>query len=132
MIGAVTAVRRGIQPRTVAMARRANDLAQLREQLAAALASPKRVLVDCRQPCEVLANPLAADSVVTPMVRDDLRAVDQAVETGRIPADKETPIIVACAVGMRSAFAKRRLEDLGYTSVLNGVSPDVLNPLLRS
>mgnify|MGYP003960748017 CR=1 FL=1 len=27
--------------------------------------------------------------------------------------------------------AQLALEDLGYTTVLNGVSPDVLNPLLR-
>lgn len=131
MIGALNVARKGVQPRTLAMARRAADLAQLRERLSVALASPKCVLVDCRHPVEASAHPLAADFVGAPMARDDLSAVDKAVENGHIPADKETPIIVACAVGVRSAFAKQRLEALGYTAVFNGVSPDVLNPLLR-
>src|ERR1043165_357937 len=33
--------------------------------------------------------------------------------------DKDTPIIVYCAGGARSAFAAKSLADLGYTNVLN-------------
>jgi molybdopterin/thiamine biosynthesis adenylyltransferase/rhodanese-related sulfurtransferase len=37
---------------------------------------------------------------------------------GAIP-DRNRPIVVYCAVGSRSAFATKTLDDLGYTSVLN-------------
>jgi adenylyltransferase/sulfurtransferase len=33
--------------------------------------------------------------------------------------DRETPIVVYCASGARSAFAAKTLEELGYTSVVN-------------
>jgi len=33
--------------------------------------------------------------------------------------DRERPVVVYCAVGSRSAFATKTLEELGYTSVVN-------------
>ena len=37
---------------------------------------------------------------------------------GRIP-DKSTPVVVYCAGGVRSAFAAKTLEELGYTDVVS-------------
>ena len=37
---------------------------------------------------------------------------------GRLP-DKEAPIVVYCAGGVRSAFAAKTMSDLGYTSVVS-------------
>jgi len=37
---------------------------------------------------------------------------------GRVP-DRSTPIVVYCAGGVRSAFAAKSLEDLGYTDVVS-------------
>ena len=35
--------------------------------------------------------------------------------------DKETPVVVYCAGGVRSAFAARTLQELGYTDVVSMV-----------
>ncbi|MCB1003837.1 MAG: molybdopterin biosynthesis protein MoeB, partial [Acidimicrobiales bacterium] len=37
---------------------------------------------------------------------------------GRVP-DKDTPLLVLCAGGTRSAFAAKTLEQLGYTDVVS-------------
>jgi rhodanese-related sulfurtransferase len=37
-----------------------------------------------------------------------------------LPADKQLPIIVCCASGMRSGSAKTVLNELGYKNVYNG------------
>lgn len=37
-----------------------------------------------------------------------------------LPADKQLPIIVCCASGMRSGTAKTFLNELGYKNVING------------
>src|SRR3954467_3357583 len=37
---------------------------------------------------------------------------------GRVP-DRDTPILIHCASGVRSAFAAKTLSDLGYTDVVS-------------
>ena len=37
---------------------------------------------------------------------------------GRLP-DRDAPVVVYCAGGVRSAFAARTLQDLGYTDVVS-------------
>src|SRR5207247_609621 len=63
---------------------------------------------------------------------------------GRVPV-RETPIVVYCAGGTRSAFAAKTLGDLGYTDVVSMAggfnrwkdegrawrTPDVLTPVRR-
>ncbi|MHA1448987.1 MAG: rhodanese-like domain-containing protein [Candidatus Hodarchaeales archaeon] len=39
--------------------------------------------------------------------------------TSSLPVDKESPIIVYCHSGLRSAIASQQLEDQGYTKVMN-------------
>lgn len=41
--------------------------------------------------------------------------------TQAIP-DKNTPVVVYCASGMRSAGAKKAMIKMGYTQVLNGMN----------
>ncbi len=46
--------------------------------------------------------------------RGNLESRIESVET-----DRDRPIVVYCAVGSRSAFATKSLQELGYTSVVN-------------
>lgn len=39
-----------------------------------------------------------------------------------LPSDLETPICCFCRIGQRSGLAKRFLEQVGYTNVVNGIS----------
>jgi rhodanese-related sulfurtransferase len=39
-----------------------------------------------------------------------------------LPEDLETPICCFCKIGQRSGIAKRFLEQVGYTDVVNGIS----------
>ncbi|CAJ1335044.1 unnamed protein product [Effrenium voratum] len=39
-----------------------------------------------------------------------------------LPKDKETPVVVFCAKGIRAAMAQSVLEKLGYTNVVNGMT----------
>jgi rhodanese-related sulfurtransferase len=45
--------------------------------------------------------------------------VDLPAHLDQLPADKATPIVVACASGHRAAFATLYLQFLGYTNVRN-------------
>ncbi|MFV0260607.1 MAG: molybdopterin-synthase adenylyltransferase MoeB [Acidimicrobiales bacterium] len=69
------------------------------------------VLLDVREPDET-AQGIVPGSVQ--IVRGNLEA---QVEN-RIPG-KDTPIVVMCAGGVRSAFAARTLGELGYTDVVS-------------
>ncbi len=68
-------------------------------------------LVDVREPDET-AQGVVPGSVQ--IVRGNLEAQVEA----RIP-DKSTTLVVMCAGGVRSAFAAKTLEDLGYTDVVS-------------
>eukprot|EP00747_Dinoflagellata_sp_TGD_P168133 gnl/TRDRNA2_/TRDRNA2_193828_c0_seq1.p1 gnl/TRDRNA2_/TRDRNA2_193828_c0~~gnl/TRDRNA2_/TRDRNA2_193828_c0_seq1.p1 ORF type:complete len:169 (-),score=24.46 gnl/TRDRNA2_/TRDRNA2_193828_c0_seq1:15-467(-) len=37
-----------------------------------------------------------------------------------LPKDRATPIVAYCAAGVRSAFACQKLDDMGYSDVING------------
>ena len=42
--------------------------------------------------------------------------------SSKLPADKDTPILIHCAVGGRSARGKVILESMGYTDVVNSMT----------
>ena len=67
------------------------------------------VFLDVREPDEVAQGAIPGSVQI---VRGNLEA---QVEN-RIP-DKSTPIVVMCAGGVRSAFAARTLDELGYSDV---------------
>lgn len=68
-------------------------------------------LVDVREPDET-AQGVVPGSVV--IARGNLEAqIENRV------ADKNTPIVVMCAGGVRSAFAAKTLSELGYTDVVS-------------
>jgi molybdopterin/thiamine biosynthesis adenylyltransferase/rhodanese-related sulfurtransferase len=67
------------------------------------------VLLDVREPDEVAQGAVPGSVVI---VRGNLEAQIE----NRIP-DKQTPIVVMCAGGVRSAFAAKTLTELGYRDV---------------
>lgn len=76
---------------------------------AAAAIEAGAVLLDVREPDET-AQGVVPGSVQ--IVRGNLEAQVEA----RLP-DKQVPLVVMCAGGVRSAFAAQTLESLGYTDV---------------
>ena len=75
------------------------------------IASGKVVVLDVREPDEFEQGALA-DAIHIP--RGHLEA---QVETRIV--DKSTPVVVYCAGGVRSAFAAKTLQELGYSTVVS-------------
>src|SRR5947207_3816531 len=78
---------------------------------AAALARPGTVALDVREPDEY-------DQGALPSAVHIPRGHLESQIEGRVP-DREAPIVVYCAGGVRSAFAARTLQDLGYSDVVS-------------
>jgi len=70
------------------------------------------VLVDVRSP-EELSSSSIAGAVNIPLA-------DIAVLSDALLPEKNRPIVVFCASGMRSAAARTKLLSLGYENVTNG------------
>ncbi len=87
--------------------------AQIREvdttEAAAARARPGTVVLDIREPEEHEQGAIPGS---LHLVRGHL---ESSVESRIL--DKDTPIVIVCASGVRSAFAAKTLEELGYTDV---------------
>ncbi len=81
------------------------------DEAAIKIASPGTVVLDVREPDEYEQGALTG---VVHIPRGHLEAQVEA----RI-ADHETPIVVYCAGGVRSAFATKTLGELGYTNVVS-------------
>ncbi len=93
------------------LAQTKSEITEIDTAEADARRSAGALILDIREPDEV-AQGVIPDAVV--IVRGNLEA---QVES-RIP-DKETPIVVHCAGGVRSAFAAKVLGELGYTDVVS-------------
>src|ERR1700730_8040654 len=78
----------------------------VKEQLAGPNAP---VLVDVREPDETQQGGIPG-AIVIPRGLPALRVED------KIP-DRDTPVVLYCAAGSRSAFAAKSLQDLGYSDV---------------
>ncbi len=87
------------------------EIAETDPEGAAAAIAEGAVLLDVREPDEVAQGVVPGSTTI---VRGNLEAQVEA----RIP-DKGTPLVVMCAGGVRSAFAARTLQDLGYTDVVS-------------
>src|SRR5262245_12946246 len=72
---------------------------------------PGAVLLDVREPDEYEQGAIPG---AVHIARGNL---ESSIEN-RVP-DKDTPLIVHCAGGVRSAFAAKSLEELGYTNVVS-------------
>ena len=81
------------------------------DDAAVMIAAPGSVVLDVREPDEYEQGALTG---VLHIPRGHLEAQVEA----RI-ANHETPIVVYCAGGVRSAFAAKTLGDLGYTNVVS-------------
>src|SRR5215207_9462359 len=76
-----------------------------------ALGQPGTVALDVREPDEY-------DQGALPGAVHIARGHLESQVEGRIP-DHDAPIVVYCAGGVRSAFAAKTLEELGYTDVVS-------------
>ena len=74
-------------------------------------AEPDTVFLDVREPDEFEQGAIPG-AVLIP------RGHLEAQVESRIP-HRDTPVVVFCAGGVRSAFATKTLEDLGYTDVVS-------------
>ena len=81
------------------------------DEAEAALAAPDTVLLDIREPDEYEQGAVPG---AVHIVRGNL---ESQIEN-RI-TDRNTPLIVQCAGGVRSAFAAKTLTELGYTDVVS-------------
>ena len=72
---------------------------------------PRAVLLDVREPDEYEQGAIPG---AVHIARGNL---ESSIE-GRVP-DRDTPLIVHCAGGVRSVFAAKTLADLGYTDVVS-------------
>lgn len=93
-------------------------------RVAARLRLPNAVVLDLRTNAELAAAPAVCHGVgldvATPTEAPG--AVKAAVQSGQIPDDKFTPLILYCRSGRRSGFGCEKLIELGYTVVVNGGS----------
>jgi molybdopterin/thiamine biosynthesis adenylyltransferase/rhodanese-related sulfurtransferase len=78
---------------------------------AAAATHGSAVFLDVREPDEY------AQGAIPGALHIPRGYVELQIE-GRVP-DKETPVVVYCAGGTRSAFAAKALQDLGYSDVVS-------------
>src|SRR5438309_2184212 len=78
---------------------------------AAAIARPGTVVSDVREPDEYEQGAIPG-AVHLPRGHLESKIENQV-------ADRSTPIVIHCASGVRSAFAAKTLQDLGYTDVVS-------------
>jgi molybdopterin/thiamine biosynthesis adenylyltransferase/rhodanese-related sulfurtransferase len=81
------------------------------EEAEAALADPAAVLLDIREPDEYEQGAVPG---AVHIVRGNLESQVENRLT-----DRDAPLIVQCAGGVRSVFAAKTLEELGYTDVVS-------------
>ena len=74
------------------------------------LSGKEVILLDVREEPEYLTGH-AADAILLPVYE-----ISDETVSACIP-NKETPVMVYCRTGRRSAEAARRLEKLGYTTI---------------
>src|SRR4029079_3765948 len=74
-------------------------------------ARPETVVLDVREPDEDEQGALPR------AVHIPRGHLEDNIETQ--VADRSTPIVIHCASGVRSAFAAKTLQDLGYTDVVS-------------
>ena len=82
---------------------------ELKRTLEATAASVKPAVIDVREADELQAGVLPG-AIPIPRGYLELRIEE------KVP-DKASPVVIYCAAGVRSAFAARTLEELGYTDV---------------
>ena len=68
-------------------------------------------VLDVREPDET-AQGIVPDAVTIPRGLLEMR-VEAAIP------DKDAPVVIYCASGVRSAFAAKSLHDIGYTNVVS-------------
>lgn len=92
------------------------------KEVVAALKRPNTYVLDVRGPDEIAESKLEVAEgvtwVTTPCTKLECPALE-ADPTKFLP-DKDATIVVHCASGIRANTAKKTLESLGYTKVLNG------------
>src|SRR2546421_9256786 len=93
----------------------ARTKAEIREvdtaEAAEVMARPGAVVLDIREPDEYEQGAIPG---AVHLPRGHLESKIESQVT-----DREKPIVVHCASGVRSAFAAKTLQDLGYTDVVS-------------
>ena len=94
-----------------------------KNEIAAMMAKPNAVVLDVRTTSEY-AQGHVPGALHVPVSDIRTRAASA------LGADKARPIVVHCAVGMRSARAAKELAELGYTNILDAKSPTAITQAL--
>ena len=82
---------------------------------------PGAIVVDVRSQGEFNGGHVDG-AILVPCTMSNASAIARAAADGTLPAARDTPILVHCAVGGRSAVAARALAAAGYTDVVNTIS----------
>jgi phage shock protein E len=83
----------------------------IEEFLKAYNASPKKVLLDVRTPEEWAKGKIASSKCI------NIKEESFITEANKL--DKNTPVFVFCAAGVRSASATKKLQAAGFKNVIN-------------
>jgi phage shock protein E len=82
------------------------------------------VIIDVREPFEYASGHIdGALNIPLPTLTPDTPQLDD------IP--KDTPLILYCRTGRRSAAAIQILQNLGYTNLTNGINKDQVEAFLK-
>lgn len=92
------------------------------------MTSPSPLVLDVRSPAEF------ASGHVEGAINLPLDTFAQSIES--VAPDKQQPLVLYCASGMRSAMACQYLAKLGYAQVVNGcsagaVAQELARPVVR-
>lgn len=85
--------------------------------VSAAFAAGGAVWLDVRSDGEVAGSSIPVPFTHIPVTMQDTSAI--AARADSLPSEKATTILCFCGVGGRVMGAKKALEELGYTRVLN-------------
>jgi len=106
------------------------------QQIQVALKNPRTTLVDVRSQQEVeqtgkVALPKGNKKLGWVNAPSDTLMEETKASASLLPLNKEAPIILYCASGMRASKCKNLLEQRGYTTVLNAGGLADLEALLK-
>lgn len=91
---------------------------RINQEDAAAMVDKGAVLLDIREPGEVMNSGKAAGALTIPRGLLEFRA-DPKSDLHEPGLDPEKPVILYCAAGGRAALAGKTLKELGYQEVYN-------------
>jgi rhodanese-related sulfurtransferase len=77
--------------------------------------------------CPVLGSDIIPSTWSPDAPNDAAIKAEGAVDSGKIPSQRDTPMVLFCSGGVRAGIAAERLHGMGYTNVINGGTGENVN-----